>query len=232
MSIVYGASWLLLTVVVFWLAKKLYGRWSIMVLLPILTAPIVLVVLLESFHVSYGTYLTGSKWLTYMLQPATVAFAVPMMRHFELLKKHALEIVSSVVLGSMVAIVTSMVLAGWLHLNATLADSLAPRSVTTPIAMVISQKFGGVSTMTAVFVMVTAMCGIVIGPLVIRYLSLRSAVARGVMFGMGAHGAGTSRAFEMGAVEGTVASLSMIIAAGASLLIAPLLVPLMQSTLF
>jgi predicted murein hydrolase (TIGR00659 family) len=232
MSIVYGASWLLLTVLVFWLAKKLYGRWSVLILLPILTAPIVLVVILTTAHVSYGSYMAGGKWLTYLLQPATVAFAVPMVRHFELLKKHALEIVSSVVLGSLVAIVTSMVLAGWMHLNPTLADSLAPRSVTTPIAMVISQKFGGVSTMTAVFVMVTALIGIVIGPLIIRYLSLRSAVARGAMFGMGAHGAGTSRAFEMGAVEGTVASLSMIIAAGASLLIAPTLVPLIQSICF
>ncbi|WP_027417654.1 CidB/LrgB family autolysis modulator [Aneurinibacillus terranovensis] len=220
-----GILCLVLTVLAYWAAKKLYRFKNIVVLSPLLVTPLLLILFLSVSHISYGTYNSGAKWLTAMLQPATVAFAIPLYKYFQLLKRHAVEILISVVFGSCIAILSSVVLAGFVHLNPQMVDSILPRSITTPIAMNVSQTLGGIPTMTAVFVILTGICGMVIGPFVIRFLQIRNSIARGVLLGMGAHGAGTSKALELGSIEGAIASLAMIIASIVTLFIAPLAAP-------
>lgn len=229
MNELYASASLLVTILLYALNKKLYLKRKTVLLTPILVTPLAVIVLLLCLHVPYPAYNAGSKWLSDLLGPATVAFAVPIYKHFPLLKKHALEIFVSLSFGSLVAIVSSGLLALWSHLTPEVVESLAPRSVTTPIAMNISQSLGGTPTLTAIFVMVTGLSGMFIGTLAIRYLPIRSSLAKGLMFGMGAHGSGTSRAFDIGELEGTLSSLAMIIAAGVSVVLAPLLVPVFSS---
>ncbi|WCK53580.1 LrgB family protein [Aneurinibacillus sp. Ricciae_BoGa-3] len=222
-----GFGCLILTILIYIGSKKLYARFKTGFFSPILISPLVLVVLLTLLAVPYGHYSSGSKLLTYLLQPATVAFAVPLYKHFNMLKKHAVQIISSVLLGSVAALASSIFLAALLNVSPRTIDSLAPRSITTPIAMNVSRAIGGEPTMTAVFVIVTALVSLVIAPLILRYLPIHNRIARGLMLGTGAHGIGTSKAFEMGAIEGTIASLAMIIAAGFTLFLAPYVVPFM-----
>lgn len=222
---------LILTVLVFWGAKRLYRRRQAILLSPVLVAPLLLMLLIWVTNVPYQAYASGAKWLTSLLGPATVAMAVPMYRHFNILKQHAKEILAGVLLGSSLAILSSVLLAAWVHLGADTLLSLIPRSVTTPIAIEISRSVGGLPPMTAVFVIVTGISGIILGPLVIRWLPIRTPVARGVLFGMGAHATGTSKAFELGAVEGTVSSIAMILAAGMTLMLIPVLLPMLQTYL-
>lgn len=222
---------LVLTVLVFWGAKRLYRRRQAILLSPVLVAPLLLMLLIWVTNVPYQSYASGAKWLTSLLGPATVAMAVPMYRHFNILKQHAKEILAGVLLGSSLAILSSVLLATWVHLGVDTLLSLIPRSVTTPIAMEISRSVGGLPPMTAVFVIVTGISGIILGPLVIRWLPIRTPVARGVLFGMGAHATGTSKAFELGAVEGTVSSIAMILAAGMTLMLIPVLLPMLQAYL-
>lgn len=179
-------------------------------------------------HVSYATYMGGGQWLSFLLGPATVAFAIPIYKNGSLLRRYGLEIGTGVLIGSLIALVSSVLPARLLHLSTETVRSLAPRSVTTPIAMDISQSIGGVPTLTAAFVIVTALIGVAAGPLVIRALGIEAPVARGALFGMGAHGIGTARAFESGETEGTVASLAMIGAAAATVAMAPLVIPLID----
>jgi predicted murein hydrolase (TIGR00659 family) len=214
---------LLVTVLVYGGAKRLYQRYRKIYLSPMLIGPLVLIVMLNAGRVSYASYMsTGGQWLNFLLGPATVALAIPMYKNLDLLKKHGLEIGVSVVLGSAAALFSSVLPALWMHLGPQVVNSLAPRSVTTPVAMDISRSVGGVPSITAAFVMITALTGLVVGPLVIHGLAIRTPVARGALFGMGAHGAGTARAFEFGSLEGTVASISMIAAAGVTLALMPL----------
>jgi predicted murein hydrolase (TIGR00659 family) len=222
-----GLLSLLVTVAIYAVAKRVYRRHRRVLLSPIFVAPLLLVILLLLAGLPYQAYMAGGQWLAFLLGPATVAFAIPMYKNGPVLRRHALEIGSGVALGSLVALLSSILPALWMHLSPETTSSLAPRSVTTPIAMEISRSIGGVPTMTAVFVMITALVGLVVGPLLIRTLSLRSPVARGALLGMGAHGAGTARAFEFGSLEGTIASLSMIAAAGATLALTPVVVPLL-----
>lgn len=108
-----------------------------------------------------------------------------------------------------------------------MSRSLVPRSITTPFAMPLAQGLGGVPELTAVFVMITGVFGALAGSLLIRFLPLRSSLARGALFGVGAHGAGVSRAQEVGREEGTVAGLVMVLMGLLNLFAAPLLTHLL-----
>ncbi|GMA62714.1 LrgB family protein [Alicyclobacillus fastidiosus] len=218
-----------MTVVFYYACKKLYQKVRLVALTPVITCLVLVLAFLLATHVTYSTYMGSAKWLTDLLNPTTVALAIPLYRNYHVLKTHIVEFLVSLLSGASVAIGSSIVLARLLRLGHTISTSVAPRSVTTPIAMDISQTLGGVPTLTAVFVIITGLSGIVVGPLAIRYLRIRSSVARGALFGMGAHGIGTSRAFELGEMEGTCASLSMVLAAGLTFLLAPVLVPVLST---
>lgn len=213
----------LITVLVYILAQKIYRYKPIMLLSPLIVTPVVLIALLAVTRTSYADYNAGAHWLSDMLGPATIAFAIPLSRHFELIKKHAAQIIISVLTGSAAAVASSLWLAQGLGLNEKIVYSLIPHSATTPIAMNVSQTIGGIPTITAVAVMVTGIFGSLVGPPIIRLFKIRNEVARGVLLGTSAHGAGTSKAFELGSVSGTVSSVSMILTAVITLFLTPLL---------
>ncbi|MFE1630937.1 CidB/LrgB family autolysis modulator [Brevibacillus reuszeri] len=215
-----GILGFLFTIFVYLIAKRLYRFKRTLLFSPLLFTPIVLVIVLLCTHTSYDTYNAGGKWLAYMLQPATIAFAVPLYKYYPLLKKHAAQILISVVAGSAVAVVSSALLALLLHVDHQVLFSLLPRSITTPIAMNVSEMIGGVPSITAVLVLITGLLGSVIGPYIISYLRISDDIARGVLLGTSAHGAGTSKAFELSPISGTVSSISMILAALVTQLVA------------
>lgn len=207
---------IILTILAYMFCKWLYRRVHLVVLTPIITTFALLVIVLVATHFPYPTYMHSAKWLTNLLGPSIVAFAVPLHKNFQLLKRHAFTILASISTGACVALTSSFLLARLFGLQETVAASVAPRSVTTPIAMEISKVLGGIPTLTAVCVILTALIGIVMGPLLIRWYRIPSAIGKGAMMGMGAHGIGTSKAFEFGHLEGTYASLSMILSAAVS----------------
>lgn len=222
-----GILWLIITLLIYGLSKKLYRAYPKVYFSPLLITPLALIIGLMLTNVSFDTYNGGGKWLSLMLQPATVAFAIPLYKYYDVLKKHAIEILASVLTGSIVAIFSSALFAEWLHLDHQLISSLVPRSVTTPIAMSVSQVIGGVPNITAVFVIITGLLGSMIGPMVVRALRIDGEVARGVLLGTSAHGTGTSKAFELSSLTGTISSISMILAALFTLTTAPLLIALL-----
>ncbi|WP_172256174.1 CidB/LrgB family autolysis modulator [Saccharibacillus deserti] len=222
-----AVTYLTATLVIYYAAKWVYRKYPRVYLSPLLITPAILVVVLLTTHASYSSYNEGGIWLSKLLQPATVAFAVPLYKNLQTLKKHAGEIFASVLFGSIMAMLSSALLARMMHLNGELASSLVPRSVTTPIAMNVSQMIGGVPTITAVFVIMTGLLGAMMGPSVVKVLRIDGDIARGILFGTSAHGTGTSKAFELNALTGTVSSISMILAALFTLLGAPMLLGLL-----
>jgi len=218
-----GLICLLLTLVIYMAAKRLYKRYPKVYLSPLLVTPCIIIIFLLCTHIPYEHYNVGGKWLSDMLQPATIAFAVPLYKNFKVLKKHAVEIVVSVLTGSFMAMISSAVLAKGLKLDTSLVTSLIPRSITTPIAMNVSQVIGGVPNITAVFVIMTGLLGSVLGPMILRLLRIENEIARGVLLGTSAHGTGTSVAFGFSSMSGAISSVSMILAALFTLGVAPLL---------
>lgn len=222
MTIILGA---LITITAYQGAKRLYQCFPHILLLPLLTCPIVLITALSIFHVSYDAYNSGGQILTFMLQPATVALAVPMYKYKKVLMTYQIEILTSVIGAAAVAIVTSIGLAQLTGLPPQEVASLAPRSITTPMAMSVSQMLGGNPAMTAAFVITTGVTGIVLTSVMLRFTSSPSPITTGLMFGIAAHGTGTSKAYELGHLEGAIASLAMIFMGIFTTLIAPELVP-------
>ena len=216
-----------LTVLIYMAAKKMYRQSGKVYLNPLLVTPVTIVIILTQIGLSYETYNQSASWLSDLLQPATVAFAVPLYKNFQTLKKHAAEILVSVVSGSVIAIVTSTMLAKWLDLSSPLISSLVPRSITTPIAMNVSEGIGGVPNMTAVFVIMTGLLGSMIGPSIMKVFRIKGDIARGILFGTSSHGTGTSKAFEFSTLSGTISSISMILAALFTLAAAPLITSLL-----
>ncbi|SFD45735.1 LrgB-like family protein [Bacillus sp. OV194] len=158
-------------------------------------------------------------------------FAVPLYKHLNVVKKHFIEIVCSLTVGSAVAIISSFVYAIWMQLGDSLSNSLVPRSVTTPVAMDISKMIGGVPTMTAVFIIITSVVGGMMGTTIIRTLKIEEPTSKGLMLGMSALGAGIAKGFEIGELEGTFASLAMITAAIISIILAFTIFPALRSDL-
>lgn len=219
-----GMLYLTFTLAIYLVSKQLYKIRPRVYLSPLLITPLFLIIVLMWNQIPYESYNQGGKWLSAMLQPATIAFAIPLYKYYDVLKKHAIVILVSVLSGSIVAMFSSAFIAEWMHLDSTLVSSLIPRSVTTPIAMNVSQTIGGVPNITAVFVIITGLLGTVIGPMVMKLFRIENEVARGVLFGTSAHGTGTSKAFELSSLTGTISSISMILAALFTLGVAPMLI--------
>ncbi|WP_199178553.1 LrgB family protein [Acidimangrovimonas sediminis] len=220
------AFWSALTIAFYLLAKRLYRRWPHWLLMPLALTPALLIVVVLLMHASYGDYMHGAGWLLTLLGPATVAFAVPIYEQRALIRREWPVLAFGMVAGSLTAIGTSWLLATLLGLNGALRLSLLPRSISTPFAMQVSQDIGGVPNLTAVFVVLTGVFGAVLGDMMLTWLPIRSSLARGAVLAIGAHGAGTARANQLGVEEGSIAGLLMVLVGLLNVLVATLLAAL------
>ncbi len=219
--------WLVLTLVAYLTSRWLYRRSGRYLLSPLLLVPAVLLAVAVPLHTDYAEYSSNTHLLMVLLGPATVAFAVPIWQQRALLARHWPALLLGMLVGSSVAIASSWELANALALDGEISRSLVPRSITTPFAMPVAQSLGGVPELAAIFVMLTGTFGALVGGLLLKWLPLRTALARGALFGVGAHGAGVARAQEVGREEGTVAGLVMVLMGLLNLFIAPLLLVLL-----
>ncbi|UQS15819.1 LrgB family protein [Pseudomonas sp. HS6] len=219
--------WLAFTLLAYLFSRWLYRRTGRYVLSPLILVPALLLALAVPLHTAYAEYSSNTHWLMLVLGPVTVAFAVPIWQQRRLLVRHWSALLLGMLAGSTASIATSFGLARALALDSSVTLSLVPRSITTPFAMPLAQDLGGVPELTAVFVMFTGVFGAMLGGVLLKWLPLRSALARGALFGVGAHGAGVSRAHEVGGAEGSVAGLVMVLTGLLNLFAAPLLASLL-----
>jgi putative effector of murein hydrolase len=215
--------WLTFTLLAYLFSRWLYRRSGRYLLSPLILVPALLLAVAVPLHTAYAEYASNTHWLMQVLGPVTVAFAVPIWQQRRLLVRHWSALLLGMLAGSAASIGTSFGLARLLALDSAVTLSLLPRSITTPFAMPLAQDLGGVPELTAVFVMFTGVFGAMLGGVLLKWLPLRSALARGALFGVGAHGAGVSRAHEVGGEEGSVAGLVMVLTGLLNLFAAPLL---------
>jgi predicted murein hydrolase (TIGR00659 family) len=218
------AVWAAVTVGLYLLAHALHRRHGRVWTSPLLLTWACCFALALALHASYRNYLRGTHWLLALLGPATMAFAMPIYEQRRLIRRHWPVLLTGVLTGSTLGFGSSWLFARWLGLSAGQCLSMLPRSVTTPFALDFARKVGGTPELTATCVVVTGLVGASLGEWLVSWLPLRSAFARGALFGMGAHSVGTAKARELGELEGSVAGLTMVLAGLCCLLAAPLLV--------
>jgi len=215
---------LTLTLVAYQAAYWIYQRAHFNPLLnPVLLAILMLVAALTLTETPYATYFDGAQFVHFLLGPATVALAVPLYLQFDKLKKLALPLVVALLAGSLTAIVSAVGIAWLLGASEATLLSLAPKSVTTPIAMGIAEKLGGIPSLAAVLVMLTGVSGAVMAKYLLNGLSITDHGVRGFAVGIAAHGIGTARAFQVSEQAGAFAGLGMGMNGLMTAILAPLL---------
>ncbi|MGA0033062.1 MAG: LrgB family protein [Burkholderiales bacterium] len=215
---------LTLTLLAYQAAYWIYQRANFNPLLnPVLLAIAMLVTALTLTNTPYATYFDGAQFVHFLLGPATVALAVPLYLQFDRLRKLALPLAVALLAGSVTAIGSAVGIA-WLlgAADATLL-SLAPKSVTAPIAMGIAEKLGGIPSLTAVMVIMTGVSGAMMAKYELDALRITDHGVRGFAVGVAAHGIGTARAFQVSVQAGAFAGLGM----GLNGLVTALLMPLL-----
>ena len=202
-------------------AQLLQRHLGIKLLNPILVSIIVMIVFLKSAGVDYGTYKEGGKFIDFWLKPAVVALGLPLYRQLSSIKKQLLPLLLSEIAGCVAGIVSVVVIAKLLGASHQIIMSLAPKAVTTPIAMEISATVGGIPSLTAAVVVCTGIFGGMAGFKIIKLSHIKSPIAQGLSIGTAAHAVGTSAAMERGERYGAFSSLGLTVNGLLTALLAP-----------
>ncbi|BEV72643.1 MULTISPECIES: LrgB family protein [unclassified Paludibacterium] len=213
---------LAVTLTLYYLAKHHYGQTRRFWATPLLAAPAGVILLVYSLQIPLNDYFRYTHWLVMLLGPATIAFALPIYRQRQMILRYPITILSGVVTGLILGLASNWALAHLMGLPAVLERSVLPRSVSTPFALQVSAKFGGMPDITAMLVVLTGLIGMLCCEPLFKLTRIRTAHGRGAGLGSSAHGAGTAKAHELGLEEGVISSLTMIFTGIGMVLLAPL----------
>lgn len=215
--------WLTVTLVA-WLAAKriaeLAGQHPLVN--PVLIAVVIIALLISVTGVNYQTYFDGAQFVHFLLGGATVALGVPLWRHRQLVRRTLVPMMVALIAGSVTAAGSAVAIAAAFGAPWAVLASLAPKSVTTPVAMAISEQTGGIPSLTAALVILTGILGAIVATPIMNLIGVRDFAARGFATGLAAHGLGTARAFACHPVAGVFAGAGM----GLNAVLTPILAPL------
>jgi putative effector of murein hydrolase len=220
--------WLALTLGVYALFEWVSRRAGHKVWLhPFLWSLITLAALLSLTRTPYERYFAETQFLHFMLGPATVALAIPIVEFWDRILKAFIPIMLSLILGSTSIIICTLALGLVLHLPDSLLLNMAPKSATTPIAIAIVTKLEGSAALAAIFVLACGLMGAILGPAVMSLCRIRSLRAQGFAMGLVSHGIGTGRAFQIDPVMGTLSGIAMALNGALTALLVPWILKLM-----
>jgi len=216
-----------LTIGLFIAVKYCQQRFSVSWLNPVLITLIILVIALLSLGIPFNEYNQYSGWLSELLEPAVVALGVPLYKQLHQIKKELPRITITIFIAALIAISSTVVMALLIGASPEIAASLAPKSVTTPIAVLISEQVAGEPAITAIAVLITGLVGAVLGMPLLKLCGVHSSKAQGIAMGTACHALGTARIAEEGHQQGAYGALALVLSATFSALLCPIIVPLL-----
>ncbi len=220
-----GLLYFSLTVVVYLIAWKLQNRFKYSLLNPLLISILVLVGILLAGNIPYSDYQQGGNWLSNLLGIAVVALGVPLYQQMRDIHRELPGVILVVFISSLFALVSTVILAVLAGADGQVAISLAPKSVTTPIAVMIVDSLNGVPSLTAIAVILTGLMGAIFGLPLLSLLKITDPKARGIAMGTACHALGTARMVQSSLKEGAYSALALVLSASISALLAPWVTP-------
>lgn len=202
---------LALTFGLFFFSKMLQKKTGIVLLNPILLTIAVLIIFLKMTGVSYETYNEGGHLIEFWLKPAVVALGVPLYLQLETIRKQLIPIILSQLAGCIVGVISVVLIAKYMGASKEIIYSLAPKSVTTPIAMEVTKTLGGIPSLTAAVVVCVGLLGAILGFRTMKITHIASPIAQGLSMGTAAHAVGTSAAMDISSKYGAYASLGLTV---------------------
>ncbi len=210
-----------ISLIAFEIALLIRKKTGLVFLNPLLVSIIMVIGFLLVFNIDVEIYNVGGDFINMFLGPATVVLAVPLYNQLENLKKYFIPIIVGIFIGSIIGI-TSIVISSYIFgLKGDIIASLIPKSVTTPIGIEIATSLGGIVPITVLAILITGIIGAVTAPIVCKIFKIKNKVAIGVAIGTSSHALGTTKALEMGEIEGAMSSLSIGVAGIMTVFIAP-----------
>lgn len=179
---------------------------------PLLISIIITILVLLGLHIDYSTYQEGAKYISYLLTPATVCLAIPLYEQLELLKTNVKAVIAGITAGVLTSLISILVMVLLFGLSHKEYVTLLPKSITTAIGMGVSEELGGYISITAAVIIITGIIGNVMADILFKLFRIEEPIARGIALGTASHAIGTSKAMELGEIEGAMSSLSIVVA--------------------
>lgn len=214
---------LIISYIAFEIGKFIFQKSKTPLCNPLLIAILLVMGTLKIFNISTEAYFKGGNIILFFLGPATVALALPLYKQWQLFKAHFIPVMIGATVGSFCGIISVIILGKLLHLDEKLLFSFMPKSITTPIGIEVSTMIGGIPSLTVLSIIITGVTGNVSAPFICKIFRIKHSVAKGIGIGVASHAVGTSKAMEMGEIEGSMSALSIVIAGILTLIWAPIL---------
>ena len=223
-SIVQSSAYIgfFITLFGYWVSTQIAKRMRSTLCNPLLLTIIFIIAFLKLADISYASYDNGAKYINYFLTPSTVCLAVPLYRQLKLLKEYAGAILISIMSGTAACAIMIFGLAKLFLLENSIYASLVPKSITTAIALGMSEELGGLSAVTVMAVFVTGILGAVIANTVFKIFKIEDPVAQGLAMGTASHAIGTSKALELGEIQAAMSSLAIAVTGILTVIVGPI----------
>lgn len=228
----WGVFYLLWTVLCYFFAKKCFVQTQKIYFSPIITVPLLSILLIVILHHNFSDYYGYTQYLVAMLGPITVAFAIPVYRYREMIRQHFKVLIVSSAVAMLVGMLSSWALAKAFDFDDIVTNSLLARSISIPFALVLTEKLGGSISLIPLFTVITGLVGLLFGDMLLLWMNFKNRIAQGAALGNAAHAMGIAKARQRHALEGVIASLSMIISGILMVLFAPFIVKICQFLIF
>ena len=194
---------------------------------PLLIAILGIILFLSITKIPYESYKLGGDRINFFLGPVTIVLAVPLYKQFDLFKKYLLEILIGISCGVVVSFISIKLIGHFTNADVDIINSLIPKSITTPMGISLTKTLNGVEAITVVSIILTGILGAIISPIVFKIGKINNPVAKGIALGTSAHALGTTKALEMGEVEGAMSGLSIGISAIITVILIPIIINFM-----
>ena len=218
-----------LTVGVYALSRRAFTSYGWALLSPVFLSTLSIIAVLSLARIPFAGYAPAEQLMTVLLGPAVVALALPLYRHRKTLLRLLPAALLGIATGSAVSLASAVAVARAAGLDRVIVLSIAPKSVTAPVAVEISRIVGGDEALTAAFVITTGVLGSMLGPWLLTRIRIADPVARGLAVGTAAHGQGTAMMLQEGETQGALSGVAMALTAALVSIVAPFVIPWLAS---
>lgn len=212
-----------LTILLYWFTRKIYFKFPIPIINPLLIPMCILMLILHFGDIPLHDYMDGTVIINWLLKPAVVALALPLYQQLSQIRSKIKPVIICCSISIMISVLTSMIICHFLGMNESITRSIATRSITTPLAMSVSESIGGIPSIAAAVVIMVGIIGAVIGFPLLKVFGVTDPQAQGLAIGACSHAIGTAAATEKGIKQGAFSSLSLVICGILTSIIAPLM---------
>lgn len=224
MNVIIGISTVVLTILMYQIALRIHKKWPHPFTLPVLLSMIFIIAVLLIFGASYDQYMIGGGWINELLGPAVVALAYPLYIQRKTLVKLAAPLLIGTTAGAFVGVISGLLLTYWAGFSEEILYAISAKSVTTPVAVVITETLGGITSLAAIMVVIAGISGVIVHQYVFKLFGIHSELGRGLGMGSAAHAIGTAEVMKESQLAGSISTVAMVNSALVVSIITPWLV--------